>query len=449
MKNTSWLLLLIVFQTVRAFAQCETEPALSATGKILKELKTSNQTTSPAEYLLTLKADVPGASWQTRGAEAAVLTVFVDGRYNQDIVLFAGEKTFEYQALLGKLSAGKHQIQIVRNDAHSAPNAKQVKIQSALAAPLEDLIANAKRTKSSMPAYIAAINAPLLYLRPDTIDKFSDIPLLTYYEIFNEPENIWRIRYTTIFTNEDGGTQSTALMARWGRMTDIEWVYEIRVRESGEILSGIYQAANHEVKNFKGQRFASHPVIFDATVNNNFSDAGCSALRVSPQLVQENLSRGSRETVMDAFPWTYRIMAEEAIREGRVNGAALGPNTIADPRDYLYMEIQNEPESSAVSVEIEAGKDKSLSDFGDARLRIDRPGFFRIAVRKPTGLIKDLPDSVNLVCSQALDKKDGFCRNLKLVKIVWLDRSFFPHESKIEAEGQNVETGRKISFEVK
>ncbi len=95
----------------------------------------------------------------------------------------------------------------------------------------EDLLANAATTDRSILAYIATINAPFIYARPDTIDKFSDIPLITYYEIFDEPENIKKIRYTTIFSNEDGGTQSAALMARWGRITDIEWIYEMRVKE--------------------------------------------------------------------------------------------------------------------------------------------------------------------------------------------------------------------------
>jgi hypothetical protein len=237
-------------------------------------------------------------------------------------------------------------------------------------------------------------------------------------------------------------------MARWGRLTDIEWVYEMRVDETGKILSEIYQGANHETKNFTGRRFASHPVIFDATVNNNFADAGCSPLRVSPRLVRADLANDSRETVMDAFPWTYRIMAEEAIREGRIDPAKLDANTIADPRDYFYLEIQTTPDGAAISVELENGPEKSLSDFGDRRLRVERPGFIRIAVRRPAGLKKDFPDSVNLVCSEVSSTKKGSCRNLKLIKIVRLDRNFFPREKKLQTRAQTIETGQKASFKV-
>lgn len=127
------------------------------------------------------------------------MTVFVDGKYNQDLILFAGEKVFEYQALLGNLGAGDHKISIVLNEARSAPNAKKVKIRSAFSVAFDDLLANVATTDRSILAYIATINAPFIYARPDTIDKFSDIPLITYYEIFDEPENIKKIRYTTIF----------------------------------------------------------------------------------------------------------------------------------------------------------------------------------------------------------------------------------------------------------
>jgi len=320
MKNLLTTILFIAFLSLKVSAQCEIEPTIAATGKVLRELKVSKQADTPAEFTLTLKASVAGASWQIKGAEAAILTVFVDGKYNQDSILFAGAKIFEYRMPLGKLNAGEHIISLVLNEARSAPNARRVKIGSAFIAAFEDLSADSKTTDRSIFDYIARINAPVIYLRPDTIDKFSDIPLLTFYEIFDEPENVKRIRYTTIFTNEDGGTQSAALMARWGRMTDIEWVYEMRVNEKGGILSEIYQGANHETKNFNGRRvFGNHPLLFDATVNNNFTDTGCSPLRVSPLLAQANLADGSRETVMDAFPWTYQIMAREAMREGRVD----------------------------------------------------------------------------------------------------------------------------------
>lgn len=455
MKNLFLIILLIAFLSLGIFAQCETEPTIEKTGKILKELNVGKSrrevvgSSAQTEFGLFVKANAPGASWQKTGAEAAVLTVFVDGKYNQDAILFAGKRIFEYQMFLGKLDLSEHKITIVLNQMRSAPNAKRVKIQSAFSVAFEDLLANAATTDRSIPAYIATINAPVIYLRSDTIDKFSDIPLLTYYEIFDEPESVKRIRYTTIFTNEDGGTQSAALMARWGRMTDIEWIYEIRVRENGEILSEIYQAANHETKNFRGNRFGSHPLILDATVNNNFADTGCSALRVSPMLVQTNLSDGSRETVMDAFSWTYRIMAQEAMREGRINSNALGANTIADPRDYLYAEIYSEPKAAAIALEAEnSGGEKFSSDAGVESLRVNRPGFVRIALRVPQNRVVGFPKSVSVGCYAVSNNpnSEGVCQNVRLIKLVRLDRNYLPIVKNINAKSENIKSGEKAVF---
>jgi hypothetical protein len=37
------------------------------------------------------------------------------------------------------------------------------------------------------------------------------------------------IRYSVIISNEDGGTATPALMARWERTTDIELIYEVEM----------------------------------------------------------------------------------------------------------------------------------------------------------------------------------------------------------------------------
>ena len=390
MKISILIFLFFTIFSTRIFAGCETEPTIENAGKILKEIKIEKRregkTPEPEtnEIGLFIKASVKNASWQKKDSEAAVLTIFVDGKYNQDAILFAGEKVFEYQMLLGKIDPGEHKITIVFNQKHSAPNAQNVKIKSAFSTRFEDLSV-ANPGNNSIPAYFAMLNAPVIYLRPGTIGKFSDIPLLTYYEIFDEAENIKRVRYTTIFTNEDGGTQSAALMARWGRMTDIEWIYEIRVTEKGEVLSEIYQAANHETKNFAGKRFGSHPLFLDATVNNNFADTGCSALRVSPNLIGANLNNGSRETVMDENPWTYQIMAQEAIREGRINSEKLSANVIADLREYVYGEIYATTENASIAFEMKTPDGKTVSsDSGNKSLRVNRPGYVRIALRLPT-----------------------------------------------------------------
>lgn len=193
-KNTSLTILLIVLFSINVFATCEQEQTIETTGKILKELKIKKRRSAAAnesdEFALLIKVSVKGTSWQKKDAEAAVLTIFVDGKYNQDVILFAGEENFEYQMPLGKYNSGEHRITIVQNKDRSAPKASKVKIQTASAILFKDLNLKNKSAEQTLFASIAVSNAPIIYLRENTIDKFSDIPLLTYYGIFDETENI-------------------------------------------------------------------------------------------------------------------------------------------------------------------------------------------------------------------------------------------------------------------
>ncbi|MBA3600212.1 MAG: hypothetical protein H0W45_03085 [Acidobacteria bacterium] len=465
MKNLFRLILLIFFVAPTTVAQCEKEPTIEGTGKIIgaKKFSVPFKTNVASKMLfkmigaltegrenemfLSFDASVTGANWMVKNAEAAVLTVFVDGKYNQDVILFAGAKKFNYRASLGKFEPGEHTLSIALNEARSAPNAKQVKLFSSSIFPSElTLVKNGGDERD----FIALTHAPMLYARPDTVDKFSDIPLLTYYEIFPSSENAFKIRYTVIYSNEDGGTQTTALMARWGRATDIEWVYEIEFKD-GAIVSEVYQGANHETKRFAGKRvFGNHPLIFDVTVNNNFSDTGCSELRFAQLPIKVDLSQKSRETIMDENAWTYRVMAQEATREGRVNAAKLDANTIADPRDYLYAEIYSEPKAAAIALEAETvSGEKFSSDAGIAALRVSRNGFLRIALRLPKdSAAANFPRAVSIGCYAVPDNSaaESVCQNLRLIKLARLDGNYLPIFKNINAKSGNIKSGEKMIF---
>ena len=59
-------------------------------------------------------------------------------------------------------------------------------------------------------------HAPALWLRSDTIGTATDLPLAMYAEDMRV-DGTGVLRYTIIFSNEDGGTATPALLARWGR----------------------------------------------------------------------------------------------------------------------------------------------------------------------------------------------------------------------------------------
>jgi hypothetical protein len=348
------------------------------------------------EVGLEIEARSPGASWARKGAEAAALIISVDGWYNQDLLLWAGDESSHYRVMLGRLPRGKHTVSVAPNPARSAAGTQMAEVKSLL--PLA--LAPARRTGGMDEDQLALAHAPILYARANTIDRFTDIPLMMYYEILREPGADVTVRYTVVFTNEDGGTQTAALMSRWGRATDIEWVYEFRVRGQ-KIIEENYQGVEHETKVFKGSRTGgNHPLLAVASDNNNFSDLACSAVRFAPLPVRANLERATRESVMDTDPKTYRVMSEELLRENRISDTRIDINTIADPREYLYVEATSEQDGATLAFDVKLkGQSKVFaSDMGEPRLRIDRSGYFRTAVRLPKDASAATVESITARC---------------------------------------------------
>jgi hypothetical protein len=386
------------------------------------------------EVTLEVEARAPGASWARKGSEAAALVVLVDGAYNQDVLLWAGEGFYRYRVLLGRLPQGSHKVSVVLNEARSAAGARRAEVKA-----LRVLIPVGFAAPGADEHSFAIAHAPVLYARPNTFDHFTDIPLLMYYEILREGADTL-FRYTVIFTNEDGGTQTAALFARWGRGTDIEWVYEMRVR-GGKVVAETFQGVRHETKAFNGQRTGGeHPLLAVASDNNNFSDLACSAVRFAPVPVWARLEAATRESMMDRFPATYRAMTEELQREGRISDTPSDINTVADPREYLYVEAASEQEGAAVAfdVKLKGRDDLFKSDMGEPRLRIERSGYYRTGIRLPKGFTADAVESVTARCHpHPATASGGTCKGLRLVRALILKPDFvtqsFPPQKEPEA----------------
>src|SRR5215207_8354055 len=378
------------------------------------------------EVALEIEARAPGASWARKGAEAAALVVTVDGAYNQDVLLWAGDSFYKYRVLLGRLPKGTHKVSAALNEARSAAGARRAEVRS-----LRRLVPPA--SPESAEEDFALAHAPVLYARPNTFDHFTDIPLLTYYEILREgADTVYR--YTVVFTNEDGGTQTAALFARWGRGTDIEWAYEIRVR-GGKVVAETFQGVRHETKNFNGQRAGGeHPLLAVASDNNNFSDLACSAVRFAPLPVYAPLEAATRESVMDMFPQTYRAMTEELQREGRISDTPADINTVADPRAYLYVEAASEQSGAAVAfdVKLKGRPDVFKSDMGAPPLRIERSGYYRTGIRLPKGFTAE---SVTARCHpHPATASGGTCGRLQLVRVLTLRPDFVPQALPLQKQ---------------
>lgn len=382
-----------------------------------------------AEVLLDLRASAPHTSWAQAGSEAAVATVFVDGRYNQDIFLFAGARPFSYQVMLGRYQPGEHALRVDFNRKRSASKAISIELQDAKISFVD----------RASPEYQALQLAPIVYARPNTIGRFSDIPLLMWYETARFGQ-LTTLRYSVIFTNEDGGTQTSALMARWGRTTDIEWIYEVQLDAQGKARAATFQGVEHKTRDFKGKEENGHPALYVVSDNNNVSDHGESEMRFAPRPIPFDLSHSSREEIMDRRPWIYELMAGELQREGKISEASRGGNQMADPRHYLYLDAASELSGTALSfsVKLKGGPKWYESDLGINYYKIDRSGYFRTTVRLPAGTRLDQIERIAVRCDAAGNPKSGDeiknlagaeCRLSAVNKAFMLDATFKPGAS--------------------
>jgi hypothetical protein len=428
-KNSFYALFLLVTLAVATSAQTLYEKKF--------------QSTNEAEATLDLTASAPGASWIEKGKEAATAKVYLDGNYQQDITLFAGDEKFTYNLMLGRVAAGEHQLRLELNREMTAPQVSTIKVENAKVALIDRM----------SPEYLAFAHTPVLYARPNTIGKFSDLPLLMYYEI-ERRGGLTTLRYSVIFSNEDGGTQTSALMARWGRTTDIEWVLETQIDAQGKVVKSTYQGINHETKEFKGRSEANHPWIFVATDNNVFSDEIRSQVRFAPRPIFADLTKASRETVMDRFPWTYRIMSQEMIREGKiVNERSLGAR-IADLRSYLYLDANSKQQNGAAisfAVKLKGKPNWYASDLGIPSYKVERSGYYRTTIRLPLGTGLDQIERIAVKCDltgnprskEEIEKAAGAQCDLGSVdKIFLLDEKYQPGKGlKIMSGGMTLPYG--------
>ena len=327
------------------------------------------------EGVATIRAGCARCDWGEPGREAAVLRLSVDGAYSQHVFLSRGEQPADYRVQLGPLAPGRHELRIERDPELSARGAGPATIDVSSV----DLVA------AGSDDFTAQSMAPIVYARPNTVGKFTDIPLLMWYEVERTARGR-QFRYSVIFSNEDGGTQTDRLMATWGRTTDIEFIYGVELDEAGRTLAEEFQGPGHEVPAFKGQHEARHPLVWVSTDNNMVSESGPTRMRYAPEAMKFDLTNASREAVMDANPWTYAIASLEMRREGKIVGdAPPGDNTIPDPRRFVYVEACGQVGNAALAIAIGVRDQWISSDRGLRQYRIVRDGCFRIATPLPPG----------------------------------------------------------------
>jgi len=339
------------------------------------------------EAVAVIHASCERCDWGVEGREAAAVKIFVDGKYSQHLLLARGAEDADYHVTLGPIAAGEHRLRI-----EAAPV-----LSSAQAGPAVISKADIVVITPAGDDYVAQSMAPVLYARPNTVGRFTDLPVFMWYEIVPVPQGR-QFRYSVVFSNEDGGTSTDRLMATWGRTTDVEFVYGVTLNGRGQVVAEEFQGPDHEVLPFRGKHEGAHPLQWVSTDNNMVSESGSAEVRYAPQPQRFDLTDASREIVMDAHPWIYTLAAKEMVREKKlVDDAPAGSGKIPDPRRFVFVEACTALQNAAVAFSVRAPDASGTarwfaSDRGLRQFRIVRTGCFRGGVPLPEGAGR--PDAI-------------------------------------------------------
>jgi hypothetical protein len=274
----------------------------------------------------------------------------------------------------------------------------------------------------------------------------TDTPLLAYHEVL--PARIPGhkvLQYSVIWSNEDGGTDSPALMARWGRTTDIEWAYRVEVDEHGDRVpgTGVYQAANHRTLPFTGTYEGDRPLLETCTSNNNLCDRVDDPMRFSLAPDQSLPTGQPREHLMDTNPWTYPVMGQEMLREGKVESPP-DPRTpaLGDQRAYLYLAVAHTATPSdqtgsvglAVAVRLKGDDKLYTSHHWIAGHSITRDGTAATTVELPAGTgAADITEVVGL--RTPVRESEATVRVTRITRAFLLRQDYLPDASFIDWTG--------------
>jgi hypothetical protein len=280
----------------------------------------------------------------------------------------------------------------------------------------------------------------------------TDTPLIAWHEEQAAATPGHRIlEYSVVWSNEDGGTDTPALMSRWGRTTDIEWIYRVEVDAAGDRVAatGVYQAPDHQTLAFTGAYEDDHPILQTCTVNNNMCDVVTpdATMRFFLDTTQTRPVDRAREVLMDRNPWTYPITAQEMLREGKIESPS-DPATVAvgDERTYLFIEIKKQtgtPVSTGsapgVSVGIRLKGDPATlyrSDHSVPTSSIARDDPAATTVELPEGTTADDIASIEAIRQPMGAGDNGAPTTVTSInRAFFLDQNYLPQESTVAWTG--------------
>lgn len=356
--------------------------------------------------LLRLALAAPDTSWGSLHPTSTVVDVTLTDQTRglalgtQQFVLFAGASPFAYAGFAGQVTtADSYRVTVTAEVPHvdgglSWPSGARTPRAVVVDAALEVV-------DPSNPQYLVTAYAPVMYGR--STSALHDVPLLVDATASPQPGGTTRLSYTVIWSHEDAGTGFVPFLewGTWGRMTDIEDAISFSVAPDGTTSAASYlwggepptgfpdsQGAVQEVDvPFTGQWDGHHPVLRDATGNNDFSEAGTTPFRFQLAPVPGPGPGQTRESVMDANPFTYRISGQEVTRwYGDVSTDPRSPEP-GDARQYATIDLAASGTgvtSLAVELQLAGAPTWYASDLHSG-YPAHTGGHFRTVVKLPSG----------------------------------------------------------------
>lgn len=229
--------------------------------------------------------------------------------------------------------------------------------------------------------YLALQHAPFLVVRSDQYDnRGTDIPLALAYDAQELKNGGIALRYTMYMSDEDSTSSvgdEEGQMARYGRHTDIEWLYKIELDSNlnvtrreyqGDVFSGI----GHSTKTFKGKLLgtSTHPVLYDIANHNVFDDGPRGDQKDKPLEGYALVPRVripaplARESLMFALPWLYRVSDWELDVENKLRMWA---------NEYLFVLVTGVLDKGAFRARLTTAAGQSFES-GGGHSDVDRLG---------------------------------------------------------------------------
>ena len=242
------------------------------------------------------------------------------------------------------------------------------------------------------PGHEALAHAPIVHTRKGSLERFSDAPLVAWVETFPAADGGRELRYSIVFSHEDGGTPLDRLMATWGRATDIELVYAVELDAAGRVRRAEYQGKDHVMTPFAGPTRGPppRPVRGHEEQHGERPRTGDAARRARPVavLARRRLARGGDGRP----PLDARGLGGggEARGPGRGRGRAgleadPGPAPLRLPRGLRQRERRAARLRRRPARRANGGVSWHASDAGRPAFRVARSGCFRAAVALPRG----------------------------------------------------------------